>query len=63
MKYSVQILVASIKHETKPLNKIKDLLTLSRRRETCTILLWVTTDDFTRQRGSSRLERVKDSME
>ena len=33
-------------------------LTLSQRRKTSVILLGLTTDDFTCQRGSSRLERV-----
>ena len=34
-------------------------LTLSRRRKTSIILLWLTPDHFTRQGESSRLDRVK----
>ena len=36
----------------------KLVLTLSRRHKTSIILLWLTPVDFTRQRESSRLERV-----
>ena len=39
------------------------ILTLFRRRKTSTILLLPTPDDFTRQRGSFRLERDNDCFE
>ena len=34
---------------------------LSRLDKTCIILLWLTPDDFTRQRGSSHRERASDN--